>query len=97
MTGQMFPPDTVSIECVRSQFISVRTDTHTVATGWANCEFRSYQFVDPTGQDEDAALRETEESFQRRRGDIKAPTQTEQRELRPVVLEQMSPYLNIKN
>ncbi|KAF7544458.1 hypothetical protein G7046_g9784 [Stylonectria norvegica] len=66
------------------------------ATGWANCEFRSYQFVDPTGEDEDAALKETEESWQRRQGSTIAPTQTEQKQLRPVVLKQMSPYLNLK-
>ncbi|EEU47459.1 uncharacterized protein NECHADRAFT_92004 [Fusarium vanettenii 77-13-4] len=65
------------------------------ATGWSNCEFRSYQFVDPTGEDEDAALRETEESWQRREGNTIAPTQTEQRELRPIVLEKMAPYLNL--
>ncbi|KAF5018416.1 hypothetical protein F66182_9590 [Fusarium sp. NRRL 66182] len=65
------------------------------ATGWDNCEFRSYQFVDPTGQDEDAALRETEESWKRRQGSITPPTATEQRQLRPVVLKQISPYLNL--
>ncbi|KAH7271564.1 histidine phosphatase superfamily [Fusarium solani] len=65
------------------------------ATGWSNCEFRSYQFVDPTGEDEDAALRETEESWQRREGNTIPPTQTEQRELRPIVLEKIAPHLNL--
>lgn len=69
--------------------------TEMTATGWSNCEFRSYQFVDPTGEDDDAALRETEESWQRREGNTIAPTQTEQRELRPIVLEKMAPYLNL--
>ncbi|CAM1501799.1 Fc.00g037830.m01.CDS01 [Cosmosporella sp. VM-42] len=66
------------------------------ATGWTNCEYRSYQFVDPTGKDEDAALQETEESWLRRQGSTTVPTPTEQRELRPVVLKQMAPYLNLK-
>ncbi|KAF4979989.1 hypothetical protein FZEAL_3916 [Fusarium zealandicum] len=65
------------------------------ATGWSNCEFRSYRFVDATGKDEDAALRETEESWQRREGDAIAPTATEQRELRPLVLEMIAPHLNL--
>ena len=33
-------------------------------TGWANCEFRSYQFVD--GSDDDAAMSEMEKSKRRR-------------------------------
>ncbi|KAM0543377.1 hypothetical protein ACHAPJ_012336 [Fusarium lateritium] len=65
------------------------------ATGWSNCEYRSYQFVDPTGQDEDAALRETEESWQRRQGSATAPTATEQRQLRPIVIKQVAPFLNL--
>lgn len=66
------------------------------ATGWSNCEYRSYQFVDPTGEDEDAALCETEESWQRREGKTIPPTPTEQRELRPIALEKVAPFLNIK-
>ncbi|KAJ2983145.1 hypothetical protein NQ176_g915 [Zarea fungicola] len=41
----------------------------TLRSSWANCEYRSYQFVDPTGQDSDASLRETVSSWQRRKGD----------------------------
>jgi hypothetical protein len=52
------------------------------ATGWQNAEFRSYQFVDPTGQDADAFLRETSESWKRREGETTQPTETEQKELR---------------
>ncbi|KAF4985179.1 hypothetical protein FDECE_16754 [Fusarium decemcellulare] len=65
------------------------------ATGWSNCEFRSYQFVDPAGSDEDATLRETEESWQRRQGSTIQPTATEQRELRDVVIEKIAPHLNL--
>ncbi|GKT99832.1 phosphoglycerate mutase family protein [Fusarium langsethiae] len=66
------------------------------ATGWSNCEFRSYQFVDPTGKDEDAALLETEESWHRRRGDTKPPTATELRQVKPVAQKAMAPYLNLQ-
>ncbi|KAG8671415.1 hypothetical protein FPOAC2_04752 [Fusarium poae] len=66
------------------------------ATGWSNCEFRSYQFVDPTGKDEDAALLETEESWHRRRGDTKPPTVTELRQVKPVAQKAMAPYLNLQ-
>ncbi|KAF4452222.1 phosphoglycerate mutase family protein [Fusarium austroafricanum] len=65
------------------------------ATGWANCEYRSYQFVDPTGKDEDATLRETTESFQRRLGDIKPPSATELREIKAISQKNMAPFLNL--
>lgn len=68
-----------------------------IATGWANCEYRSYQFIDPTGQDEDAALQETEESWQRRRGTEKPTTATERRQIRAVTENRVAPYLKINN
>ncbi|KAK7425843.1 hypothetical protein QQZ08_007692 [Neonectria magnoliae] len=67
------------------------------ATGWTNCEYRSYQFVDPTGKDEEAALRETSESWSRRHGSLVQLTATEQRELRPLMIEKMGPYLHLIN
>lgn len=36
-----------------------------LATGWANCEYRSYKFVDLAGDDNEAALREISESRHR--------------------------------
>jgi broad specificity phosphatase PhoE len=68
----------------------------TRATGWNNCEYRSYQFIDPTGEDEEAALAETPDSWRRREGMQIAPTQTEQREMRSVVQKRLIPYLKIK-
>lgn len=65
------------------------------ATGWSVCEYRSYQFVDPTGKDDDAALLETEESWQRRQGNTKHPTLTELRQVKSVAQKQMAPYLNL--
>lgn len=59
--------------------------TKSIATGWRNCEYRSYQFADPNGDDEDAALAETPDSWRRREGKQIAPTLTEQRQLRSVV------------
>lgn len=67
------------------------------ATGWLNCEYRSYQFVDPTGKDEDAALRETSESWRRRHGNSIPLTVTEQLELRPLMIEKMGDYLHLIN
>ncbi|KAH7176621.1 histidine phosphatase superfamily [Dactylonectria macrodidyma] len=67
------------------------------ATGWLNCEYRSYQFVDPTGKDEEAALRETDESWTRRQGSTIPLTATEQRELRPLMIEKMGSYLHLIN
>jgi hypothetical protein len=67
-----------------------------IATGWNNCEYRSYQFIDPTGEDEEAALAETPDSWRRREGMQIAPTQTEQREMRSVVQKRLMPFLKIK-
>jgi hypothetical protein len=53
------------------------------ATAWQNCEYRSYEFVDPSGKDVTAAVRELKESWRRRR-DSATPglNETEKRELR---------------
>ncbi|KAI0022858.1 phosphoglycerate mutase-like protein [Xylariomycetidae sp. FL0641] len=51
-------------------------------TGWANAEFRSYEFADASGADPDAALRETRASARRRRGSAISLTPTEQLQLR---------------
>ncbi|EON99762.1 putative phosphoglycerate mutase family protein [Phaeoacremonium minimum UCRPA7] len=58
-------------------------------TGWQNTEYRSYEFVDPEGDDDVASLRETKPSWRRRRGSAIGLTETEQRELRAVVTRQM--------
>ncbi|KAI1777125.1 phosphoglycerate mutase-like protein [Hypoxylon cercidicola] len=47
-------------------------------TGWDNTELRSYEFEDPTGQDPDASLKETNPSWRRRRGSAIPLTETEQ-------------------
>ncbi|KAK4154759.1 histidine phosphatase superfamily [Chaetomidium leptoderma] len=53
----------------------------TMGTGWANTEWRSYEF---SGEEEDgeAGLRETGGSWRRRRGSASGLTETEQMELR---------------
>lgn len=51
-------------------------------TGWANTEFRSYNFADAQGQDANASLVETKESRQMRKGSEKPLSADEQRELR---------------
>lgn len=51
-------------------------------TGWANTEFRSYNFVAPDGSDADASLVETKESRNMRKGEEKPLSADEQRELR---------------
>ncbi|KAL1835317.1 hypothetical protein VTK73DRAFT_5780, partial [Phialemonium thermophilum] len=56
-------------------------------TGWENTEYRSYEFVDPTGRDPDASVKETDASWRRRRGSARGLTEAEQRELRAVVQE----------
>jgi hypothetical protein len=53
-------------------------------TGWANTEYRTYEFADPSGKDENASLKETRPSWRRRRGSAIPLTETEQRELRAV-------------
>jgi len=51
-------------------------------TGWENTEWRSYEFVDGSGRDEGASLKETRESRVRRTGNETPLTEDEQRELR---------------
>ncbi|CCF34785.1 CtnF protein, partial [Colletotrichum higginsianum] len=63
------------------------------ATGWENTEFRSYEFADPTGQDPNAFLTETQESWERRQGDNSRPTLEQQAELRQTFYREMEPYL----
>ncbi|KAI4118633.1 MAG: hypothetical protein LQ338_007372 [Usnochroma carphineum] len=51
-----------------------------VGTGWENCEFRSYCFVE--GDDENASMEETQESRQRRGGTQKPLTKEETTQLK---------------
>ncbi|KAI1184221.1 phosphoglycerate mutase-like protein [Nemania serpens] len=51
-------------------------------TGWANTEYRSYQFVDKTGEDPNASIEELPESRRRRQGSEIPLTDAETRELR---------------
>lgn len=51
-------------------------------TGWANTEFRSYEFVNLEKGDGNATLRETVASRERRKGSEKPLTADEQRELK---------------
>ncbi|OAA78971.1 phosphoglycerate mutase family protein [Akanthomyces lecanii RCEF 1005] len=63
------------------------------ATSWKNCEYRSYQFVDASGQDDGAAIVETDESWQRRRGDKPRLSQHDLDELRTVAQGRIVPHL----
>ena len=58
-------------------------------TGWDNTEYRSYEFIDPSGLDPEARVWETKTSWKERRGSIKALTEAEQRELGTVVQERI--------
>ena len=51
-------------------------------TGWDNTECRTYEFVNPEGDDADAMLQETSASWKQRRGSVSRPSETEQMELR---------------
>lgn len=66
-------------------------------TAWENCEFRSYQFVDPTGQDPDAHIKETQESWSARVKDKSMPTPEEQAELRRTYYRELGPFLKSEN
>lgn len=65
-------------------------------TTWSNCEYRSYQFDDATGQDADAKLNETPGSWRRRQGERSPPTPVQQEEWRTIVHERLAPILNAK-
>jgi len=57
-----------------------RIETFLVGTGWANVEYRSYQFPDEKG--ENASIVETIQSRELRRGTEKPLGKTERMELR---------------
>lgn len=63
----------------------------TTATSYTNCEYRSFQFTDPTGQDPNAGIRETDESWRRRHGSLAVPTAEEQLEMRQMVERELAP------
>lgn len=56
-----------------------------IAYPWGNCEHRMYEFTDPTGQDGNATLRETDDSWRRRKGEQRRYTDAEQMEMRGVM------------
>lgn len=68
----------------------------TIATNWKNCEYRSYQFVDLGGKDEDAHVSETSQSWRRRRGSEAMLTAEEQSELRRTLQREIVPTLKVK-
>ncbi|EAA28395.3 hypothetical protein GE21DRAFT_9230 [Neurospora crassa] len=59
-------------------------------TGWDNTEWRTYEFVtDAQGKDGDVGLKETEESWRKRKGSAKPLTETEQEEIMAAVDERL--------
>lgn len=58
-------------------------------TGWGNTEYRSYEFIDPEGDDLEASIRETKPSWRKRRGSAIPLTETEQQQARAVVVDKM--------
>jgi hypothetical protein len=52
--------------------------------------------VDATGQDDEATLQETPESWRRRQGHQIPPTETEKREMRAAAHKSVQPHLKIK-
>ncbi|UKZ67734.1 uncharacterized protein TrAtP1_008892 [Trichoderma atroviride] len=71
--------------------------TEIYPTSWKNCEYRSFQFIDPTGRDPNAEMRETDESWRRRHGSLEVPTADEQRELRQMMERELAPFFKVKN
>ena len=55
-------------------------------TGWANCEYRSYNFTSDSDSDSEASLVETAESHSRRRGTEKPITEAERVQLKQTAL-----------
>jgi broad specificity phosphatase PhoE len=63
-------------------------------TGWENTEYRTYEFVDPSGNDPNATLRETNPSWRRRRGSSIPLTEQEQMELRSLEAKRIQKELD---
>ena len=72
-TGQGTGKAQVSLDWTRI------TNTNVLGTGWANVEYRSYEFK---GDDQSASIEETSRSEERRRGTEKSLTETERIKLK---------------
>ncbi|EJT80641.1 phosphoglycerate mutase [Gaeumannomyces tritici R3-111a-1] len=68
--------------------------TKEAGTGWKNTEWRSYEFVDASGEDPDAKLRETSASWERRRGSAAPLSETELEELAAAHMDEMQEELD---
>ncbi|CAN8099262.1 unnamed protein product [Discula destructiva] len=66
----------------------------TRGTGWDNAEYRSYEFDNPEGSDAVASIRETQPSWERRRGNAKPLSSAEQQQQRSVVVEAYRQYFD---
>lgn len=77
------------ISCESADFCSL-----TQVTGWANAECRSYEFENLSGGDEDdAILKETEESCERRKGHFTPVSETEKEQIKLACLTTMKTWL----
>ncbi|KAI0004821.1 histidine phosphatase superfamily [Xylariaceae sp. FL0662B] len=62
-------------------------------SGWANAEFRSYQFEEPDGEDREATLVETKESQERRLGHLFSyPSPVEEEMLKDNAIRQVQKH-----
>ena len=59
-----------------------------LGTGWKNAEWRTYQFLDLYG-DQEASIRETEASWQRRKGRVGRVTDSRRKELQQILLARL--------
>ncbi|KAK7736523.1 hypothetical protein SLS53_006954 [Cytospora paraplurivora] len=66
-------------------------------TAWKNTEYRSYEFVQPDGDDTEAFIRETKTSWTRRRGSDIPPTEAEQQEWREAIIASYNQHFAIIN
>lgn len=80
----------LSSGCARStQHTDKENPYKTTGTAWENTEYRSYEFINPDGDDPEASLRETKASWRRRRGSAMPLTEAEQLQARSVVVDGM--------
>lgn len=80
--GRGLEPGAELVCCANSRLLRV-------GTAWDNTEWRSYEFVNPDADDDEASIRETDTSWRRRRGSAKPLGEAEQQQARAAVIEAM--------
>lgn len=87
----------IIVSCLGDVTVRQTDQAPCAATSWKNCEYRSYQFIDPTNEDENATLRETDASWCRRYGATSRPTAEQLCKCQDTMEKELSPFFKVRD